>query len=563
MKALLTLCRPRLLSFRNSRISANARDHRARFYLFTLVGLLFWGGIFVVFYRILTYFQRVEGFGDVLSARLLLMVVMTFFTLLVFSSIIISLSKLYLSRDLALVHSLPVPAQTIFMARFIECVFDSSWMVLFYSLPIFLSYGLVYNSGPFFYIAAISAVTAMCVIASGISTLIVMVAAVLLPAGRIRTVFVIVGIALVLILVLAIRLMRPEQLVNPDQFMSVALYLQSLEAAGSPLLPTTWVYDAIHGSLRGASRDAFLNLGLAWSFAGSIVFMMTWVAGVLYFPGYSRAQTTSERLFPAVRPGRSWTALFRFLPSRIKAFLIKEIRTFFRDQTQWPQLFLIGALIVVYLYNFSVLPFDKAQVKAVYLQNLFSFLNMGLASFVLTAISARFVFPAVSMEGEAFWIVRTSPVSIRTFLWIKFFVYYFPLLILAEVLIVLSNILLHVTPFMMILSAGTVFCIVPGVVAMGVGLGAAYPDFHSENPAQTVTSFGGLLYMILCAGFIIGIIVLEAGPVYTIFMTEFRGESMSVLEWIWLVSSCLAVIIICSLAVVVPMRYGERRLQLP
>jgi ABC-2 type transport system permease protein len=147
-----------------------------------------------------------------------------------------------------------------------------------------------------------------------------------------------------------------------------------------------------------------------------------------------------------------------------------------------------------------VLPLEKSPIKTVYLQNLFSFLNMGLALFVLTAVSARFAYPAVSQEREAFWLVKSSPLSLKSFLWIKFFVYYFPLLILTEVLIVLTNILLSVTPFMMALSTITVFFLVPGIVAMGIGFGAAYPDFKAENPSQTVTSFGGLVFMIMCAG---------------------------------------------------------------
>jgi ABC-2 type transport system permease protein len=195
------------------------------------------------------------------------------------------------------------------------------------------------------------------------------------------------------------------------------------------------------------------------------------------------------------------------------------------------------------------------------LQNIFSFLNMGLATFVLTAVAARFVYPAVSFEGEAFWIVRAAPISIRTFLWVKFAVYYFPLLILAEILIVSSNILLQVTPFMMALSVVTVFLMVPGVVALGVGLGAAYPDFQSENPAQSVTSFGGLLFMILAAGFIAAVIVLEAGPVYAVFMAGFHGRNLSGLQWLWLVVSFSGVVFLCILAVILPMRLGERRLR--
>jgi ABC-2 type transport system permease protein len=102
---------------------------------------------------------------------------------------------------------------------------------------------------------------------------------------------------------------------------------------------------------------------------------------------------------------------------------------------------------------------------------------------------------------------------------------------------------------------------VPGVVAMGVGLGAAYPDFQSENPAQAVTSFGGLLFMILCAVFIGLVIVLEAGPVYQVFMAGVNGRGLSIGQWVWLIVSFSMALLLCILAVILPMRIGERRLE--
>jgi ABC-2 type transport system permease protein len=113
---------------------------------------------------------------------------------------------------------------------------------------------------------------------------------------------------------------------------------------------------------------------------------------------------------------------------------------------------------------------------------------------------------------------------------------------------------------MMGLSAVTMFAMVPGVVALAVGLGAAYPDFRSENPAQAVTSFGGLLFMISCAGFIGAVIILEAGPVYNVFMAGLRGSVLSLLQWAWLVVSFAVCLVLCILAVVIPMRMGERHL---
>ncbi|MBU2235342.1 MAG: hypothetical protein KKE49_06885 [Proteobacteria bacterium] len=562
MNELISLLRPRLLAFKNGSASRTAGNRWIRYLLFAAIGLAFWVGAFLIFYRVLNYFQGVEEFGDVLALKLLSMVLLTFFSLLIFSSIIASLSKLYLSRDLLLVHSLPVSGGKIFLARWLESTADSSWMVILFSLPVFLSYGIVYRAGPFFYATAGMALIPLCLIASALSALAVVIAAVLLPAGRIRAVFVFFGLLLIMALILTFRLMRPERLVNPETFATLVLYLREMGTPGSPLLPTTWAFDSLNAALSGLKGEAFFHLSLAWSCAAALAFIVTWVAGAFYFAGYTKAQTTAERLFP-LRNGLRGNR-HRFL-ERLSgpawAFAVKEFRTFFRDQTQWPQLFLIAALIIVYLYNFSVLPLGSSPIRTIYLQNIFSFMNMGLAAFVLTAVAARFVYPAVSFEGDAFWIVRAAPISLRTFLWVKFAVYYLPLLILAEILIVSSNILLEVTPFMMALSVVTVFLMVPGVVALGVGLGAAYPDFQSENPAQSVTSFGGLLFMLLAAGFIAAVIVLEAGPVYAVFMAGFHGRSLSGLQWAWLIVSFTLVILLCILAVILPMRLGERRLR--
>jgi ABC-2 type transport system permease protein len=561
MSDVYVLLRPRLLSFKNGKASA-AGSRRIRYLLFALVGIAFWIGAFLIFYRVLAYFQGIAEFGDILARKLLSMVLLTLFSLLLFSSAVTSLSKLYISRDLMLVHSMPVSGGKIFFARWLESTVDSSWMVIIFGLPVFLSYAIVYHAGPFFYMAAGLALIPLCVTASALSTLAVIIAAVLLPAGRIRTVFVFFGLLMLVALILVFRLMRPERLVNPENFATLVLYLREMGTPGSPLLPTTWAVDSLNAALAGMNGEALFHLSLAWSCAAALSFVLARAAGKIYFLGYTKAQTAASRLFPA-RCGLNGNRhrFFARFSGPVWAFAVKEFRTFFRDQTQWPQLFLIAALILVYLYNFSVLPLGQSAIQTVYLQNLFSFLNMGLAAFVLTAIAARFVYPAVSCEGDAFWIVRSAPLSLRAFLWVKFAVYYLPLLLLAEILIVVSNILLQVAPFMMVLSVVTVFLMVPGVVALGVGLGAGYPDFRSENPAQSATSFGGLLFMLLAAGFIAAVIVLEAGPVYAVLTAGFQGRSLSGLQRLWLVVSFGLVLLLCALAVILPMRFGERRLE--
>lgn len=258
--------------------------------------------------------------------------------------------------------------------------------------------------------------------------------------------------------------------------------------------------------------------------------------------------------------GERLDRLFAAVSGPTRAFLVKEIRTFCRDQAQWSQLILLGALVAIYLYNFSVLPLDKAPIKTVYLQNLFAFLNMGLAGLVVTAITARFAFPSVSGEGQAFWIARAAPVSIRRLLWIKWAIYLVPLMGVALVLVVASNILLDATASMMAVSVGTLTVITPGIVAMGIGLGATFPDFEAENAAQTVTGFGGLLLMLYAAIFIGVVLGIEAGPTYSLMRSLLNGNAITLRQWGLSLTAAVVVLILCVLAVWWPMRTGARLL---
>ncbi len=557
MKHVVTLLRPRIFSFKNKGLFKKDRGRGVKLFLFGSIGICFWGGIFAVSLRVLIYFKEISELGNILANKLLSMILLTFFSLLIFSSILTSISKLYLSRDLPLVHSMPVSSFKIFIARWIESTIDSSWMVIVYTLPVFISYGIVYQAGFFFYWNMIMAILSLAIIASSTSVIIVVLVVNFVPASRIRNMSIFFGLCLFLILFFAFRFLQPERLVDPEVFSSTLVYLKSLKTPAPPYLPSTWACDSIKAALSGHIKKGMFHTALSWTWAGVMVSMAIIIANGVYFKGLSKARSAQVRLFKNRFPGIHFK---KIPPGPVRAFITKEIRTFFRDQTQWSQLFLIAALVVLYLYNFNALPLEKAPIKTVYLQNLLSFLNMGLAGFVLTAIAARFAYPAISIEREAFWLVKSVPISLKSYLWIKFFIYFLPLLILAEILIIATNILLKVTPFMMALSTVTIFFLVPGVVAMGIGFGAAYPDFKADNPAQTVTSFGGILFMMVCAGYIGAVIFIEAGPVYNIFMADIRERGLTVFDWIWVTGSFALVFVLSIAAIAIPMKFGEKKL---
>lgn len=560
MRRLYLLLSPRIRGFRNG-LSTVTGKGRKRILIMILVGLGFWTLLFGLSFRVLRYFQSVEVIGDLLAHHLLGMILMVFFSLLIFSHIITALSNLYLSSDLELCHASPAHLEEVFLSRAVYTVMDSSWMVIVFGLPVMMAYAVVFNPGFGFYFSLLHTGLGVALIAGGIGILVTMILVRVFPAQRTRDVTMLMGVFGLGALYLLFRLLRPERLVDPDAFFSIAQYMAALQGPDSPYLPTHWMTETLWAYLSGSpGKGLWFQSGLLWSTAAAIAVINVWVAQAIYFSGFSKSREAKRR-----RAGQGVLDFFvegikRPFRSEVAAIVDKDVRAFFRDNTQWPQLLLLGALVVVYVYNFSVLPLDKSPIRIDFLQNEIAFLNVGLAGFVLSAVSVRFIFPAVSSEGAAFWILRSSPVSLRKFLWTKFALSLPPMILLGEVLILSTNRLLEVTPFMMVLSSLTMFLAVFGIVALGVGMGAMYPKFNHQNIAQVATGFGGLMFMILSAAFVAVIVVLEAGPVYVLVMADLRGVPVANWQWAFIVLSFSAVLFIIGAAVYQPMKMGLKAL---
>jgi ABC-2 type transport system permease protein len=145
-------------------------------------------------------------------------------------------------------------------------------------------------------------------------------------------------------------------------------------------------------------------------------------------------------------------------------------------------------------------------------------------------------------------------------MWGKFALYVPPMLILGEVLIITTNHLLHVSPFMMALSVMTMFLAVFGIVGLGIGFGALYPNFNFQNVAQVSTGFGGLMFMICSALCIAVTIAMEAGPVYLLSMSEVKSAALSNPEWLFIIGSFMGVVALNFLVVYLPMKMGLKAL---
>jgi ABC-2 type transport system permease protein len=166
----------------------------------------------------------------------------------------------------------------------------------------------------------------------------------------------------------------------------------------------------------------------------------------------------------------------------------------------------------------------------------------------------------VSLEGESFWIIKSSPIGLRGLVWCKYWMNCILLSVLAELLIICSNWLLGVDRGMMLLSAVTVLLMTFGITSLGIGIGAAFPRFRYENIAQIPTGFGGLLYMMLAMLFCVLIVVVEALPLQMYLTAVASAQPLRPGQWGIIVSCVVFILALSAAAFVVPMKIGLQRL---
>ena len=560
MREITILLTAKILSYKNSSKQEDTK-RLLRFAVFFTIGVLFWCGTFLIFFRVLCYFSSIEVIGSLLASKLLSMIFLTFFSLLIFSNVITALSNYFLSDDLQLLNSLPMSLGSLYTGRFIENIVNSSWTILFFSFPVFLAYGLVYSASLFYYLTLIGVIIPFLLISAAMGTVVILLLVYIFPARRLKDIILITSILLVMGVFLFIRFLQPERLVDPERFYLVMDYITDLKVPTSPLIPSQWATNAISPFLFGHPEDLQFFILLLWSTGLAFVVIGEWIFERIYYDAWSKAQEAkSAKLSRSKIVNHLLEALLKPFSSQIRAIILKDLRTFLRDTNQWPQLFLICALIIIYIYNFSVLPLEKSPMPTFYLQNLISFINLGLAAFVISALAVRFTFPSISLEGKSFWILKSSPVELRRLLWSKFWVNFFCLLIPAEILIITTDILMNATHFMIWLSAITIGCMTFGITSLGIGLGTYFPRFKVENVSQIATGFGGMMFMIVAVSFIGLVVILEARPVYLFFMSRLRNLPLTGGELTEIIILLFMALVLNVLAFILPMKFGIKKL---
>ena len=552
--SLLWLLSPRLLAARGA-----LRRGRTKPLLLAALAGAFWVGCFLFFARTLAYFQTITALGPVLTERLLVLLFVSFFAVLALSNVVTALTTFYGAPEVSVLLAAPLVARRVHQVRFIETLAASSWMVLLFGLPVFVAYGVVYGAGLVFYLATVATLLPFLVIPAALGVLAATGIVLVFSARRAREVLLVVSVTLAAGAYLAIRLLRPESLASPSGLAGFAAFLADV-GAPSPWLPTTWAAEVLIPLLGVRAGEPLFHLGLLASTAAVLYLGSAAVVERVFLRAWSRAQEGRTGDGRERRLSRWLPILTAPLPRPAGLLLAKDLTVFLRDAGQWSQLVVLLALVVIYVYNFAVLPIDDGSPLGAAMREFAALLNLGLSAFVTTAVAARFVYPAPSLEGRTWWVLRTAPIPLGAIWWSKFAIAFVPLAVLGETLVAATNRFLGVAPGLTAVFMVTLLLVIAAVVSLGIAFGAAHPRFDAKNPAQIATSFGAVLYMILCLGLIAVVVALEAWPVSRLFWHRMARGPVAAGESALIATAFGAVALVTALAFALGRRRGLRHL---
>lgn len=286
---------------------------------------------------------------------------------------------------------------------------------------------------------------------------------------------------------LGFRASRPERLLDPQEALGVLTRFRTAPPASPGLDPAAW-------AARGATLGLFGDAG--GLLPGAVLFLLGLAAFLLVPRALWRFHL---HVFRESRSGIAPAAAGQLRGSGARSLatvlLRSEAATVLRDASTPAQLGSLAAVFLLDLMNVRLLPGADASAR-----DLVAGLQTGLSLFLVSALSLRFAYPAVSSDGRSALILRTLPLDPRHQLLARWAVRAMPATGIALALTGAS--LLALRPAGLTSSIALLAALAGGLAipALHVGLGGIFPRYDAPNAVAVALSTGGVLALVFSTG---------------------------------------------------------------
>jgi ABC-2 type transport system permease protein len=490
----------------------------------------YWGASYLLFHNGFRFLANLPGVGALVVERMLYLFFAFLFVMLVFSNMIIGYAALYKSQETQWLLTLPVPAYEVFRWKLIETAVLASWAFLFLSAPMIVAYGGDRHAGPLFYIKVFLLFLPFTLIPAAVGSGIVLLVTRYLHRRIFKLALFAMGTIMLIVCAVLVKPISAAELQESQMITALDQMLRNSNFTRSPWLPSSWVAQSMIAWGEPAEwRGMFFFLVVLSNALMALVICLS-ASGRIFYDGWSRNHSQGsfkmgvEVLDKKLTLPRSWflepmLSLIPRMDPCTRALVVKDIRVFWRDTSQWSQFVIFFGLLGLYVINLRhVAPDWQNEYWAVFV----AFLNLSASSMTLGTLTTRFVFPQFSMEGKRLWIVGMLPYGLKRVLLQKFWLSSFAAMLITVSLTSVSCYMLHVPAWLTLLFGATGVLMSFALCGIAVGIGALFPNFgtgstanrRDDNPAKIVSGFGGTFCFVLSLVYIALVISAEALPMW-------------------------------------------------
>jgi hypothetical protein len=184
----------------------------------------------------------------------------------------------------------------------------------------------------------------------------------------------------------------------------------------------------------------------------------------------------------------------RFSSNPIKSVFTKERISLFRNKrTLFWRGFLTLLWIVVTSFDVFIQNSFTGQeiASAVMVPQFVQSLQIIVVGYFVAALVLRLVFPAFSMERDTAWSIITAPVTLSRLFWTKAVFYVATITSVSAVIAVLHVLMLSSSVSSALIFILYVLMASITLTLVGLGLGARFPNFTTDDPEELSTTLPG------------------------------------------------------------------------
>lgn len=474
--------------------------------------------------------------GMFLLHEFISMILFIFFITVNLGNIIVSYSTLYKANEVNYLLTKPIMPLKIFAIKFLDNFFYSSstlLMILFsflagYVVYFKLSFGafliLLINFIPFIISAG----------SLGVIVLLILIR----TANRfgIKKIIYSLVISYILIIILFFRVNSPKILVETVlKYYPYSVikdnYLGELITPVLTYLPNNWLsqsgYWMVRGDLSNSLSFLFLQVALSvFLFSGAMYLGYRW-----YFNTWLLNQKLITDLSYSRKENKSFFAFENksLFNSQHEAILKRDLLMFIREPNQVIHFLVLLFLIVVFITSVSGIKF--IGFGNYYLQTMIYISILLFNLLFISTLSLRFIFPMISLEGQTFWKIKSSPIHHTAFMRDKLLLFSSFIVIIGIGLSFFSNYRFGfaLTTFSMAITL--LFAL--AIVSINFGMGGLFANYKEKNAIRLSSSQGASLSFLINIIFMLFLVIVLFRPLSTLFLSIMIKKQFTFYTFYW------------------------------